>query len=1126
MLSSLKKWVQDVTVDLTPPPQSGSSRSSSSFSASSIPGSAHNNIYSTKLFNENPESRGSMSSAVYLSRPMSMESVRSSRTGIMSIPPPPSSPVELDLSHLNREEQEHIANVLRRARAVEEKPSNLLPVTVASIMSPAASITSSISSSSSSSSTTTSTASFASEQLEKNDNEIQDENEKSIKISESTLTNIYQCQTCSKEHRENSLNCFQCQEKELIKRDIANNNSFSSHQLPSIEKSLMSSPIAHNTSKDNDTKHENIVMIDSESNKQNSFTPETKSNQNHSCIENRTQDNSSITSDLLQTNTLTEIDESEFFYEEPSPYVTVIKSNKTDESTTSSYQIDEFNDEDHSDERDHVKELEETIANLSRHFPSEKIEQNSPLTLSINNIDTSAILEMEIESPSVEEVSFNLPKHTSDHPISVPIPINTRRINLSRSCGIRENLTDLLITPTSKPHQILQRTLSTNSKHMLSINRQKRNLPSVPSTTTTTTTYSNELQLRRANSESRFSLPAVPLPILIPQQNLDDESDLLEIDLNDPVGSIKRNSCSKSDSESNRNNEKSLYPITFSNDNSSKIKQLRDQTTNTPPISSLNSSRKSKKKLKQKTSSPPNITNDSINYSASSSVRKLQKSTSTEITYPFPITKLILNPSKHGVSTEFGFRITGGHSIANCMEVTACIEEINIHHRNYEILKNAVHEGDEVLELGGVSLRGKSTLFVENLMNTIQNEFEIVVRSRNTNINADLSLTIDTTLPRRHSMSTSQLPLNDPTNNSNNIVTKSKSASISSLHQKPKVMIDSSDQKQNLPPIITLPSNEKSINELSYRPRPSLLPNDPVSNGVGSNISIDQQNSNESDESDSLSQYFHSSKKQNSTISSKINPPGPHGRSQSVIPLASDNISASNRLQGFLASDSKRSSKDSTNIERKSSLGLVSLQFLKKKTKSVDLSHKKNSLLYQLRENQYAGEIELQIRHDSEREQLVVVIVRAKHLLPKDTNGFSDPFVKVYLLPGRDPENKRRIKHVARTLNPVWNHTVIYGNMHREELQYKKLEFTVWDYDRFKANDFLGQVTIDLKNPNVIDDKPHWYRLQALRSREEITNRGSSPRLNNLTSGDSATSSTLTINKVSVNIQPRTNQLK
>jgi hypothetical protein len=40
--------------------------------------------------------------------------------------------------------------------------------------------------------------------------------------------------------------------------------------------------------------------------------------------------------------------------------------------------------------------------------------------------------------------------------------------------------------------------------------------------------------------------------------------------------------------------------------------------------------------------------------------------------------------------------------------------------------------------------------------------------------------------------------------------------------------------------------------------------------------------------------------------------------------------------------------------------------------------------------------------------------------------------------------------------------------MHREELQYKMLEFTLWDYDRFKANDFLGQVTIDLKGTDRI----------------------------------------------------------
>lgn len=251
--------------------------------------------------------------------------------------------------------------------------------------------------------------------------------------------------------------------------------------------------------------------------------------------------------------------------------------------------------------------------------------------------------------------------------------------------------------------------------------------------------------------------------------------------------------------------------------------------------------------------------------------------------------------------------------------------------------------------------------------------------------------------------------------------------------------------------------------------------------------------------------------------------------------LVDDNetaVNASQRLQSFLkTSNEKRQSRgsagaDSINLnkteERKSTSALGSFKFLKKKTKSVDLTNQP----IEIHENDYVGDIELQMEHNSEREQLVVKIIRAKNLLAKDTNGFSDPFVKVYLLPGRDQENKRRTKHIPKTLNPVWEHTVVYGNMHREELQYKKLEFTLWDYDRFKANDFLGQVTIDLKDSKVIDDKPHWYRLEALRSREEAANRGSSPRLFKMTSVDSSASSTTTLNKNSVNMQSRVNQRK
>nr|XP_015207710.1 PREDICTED: protein piccolo-like [Lepisosteus oculatus] len=75
-------------------------------------------------------------------------------------------------------------------------------------------------------------------------------------------------------------------------------------------------------------------------------------------------------------------------------------------------------------------------------------------------------------------------------------------------------------------------------------------------------------------------------------------------------------------------------------------------------------------------------------------------------------------------------------------------------------------------------------------------------------------------------------------------------------------------------------------------------------------------------------------------------------------------------------------------------------------------------------------------------------------------------------------ENKRRTKHVQKSLNPEWNQTVIYKNIHLEQLKKKTLELTVWDYDRFSSNDFLGEVLIDLSNTSNLDNTPKWYPLK------------------------------------------------
>ncbi|KAJ8269008.1 hypothetical protein COCON_G00116150 [Conger conger] len=141
-----------------------------------------------------------------------------------------------------------------------------------------------------------------------------------------------------------------------------------------------------------------------------------------------------------------------------------------------------------------------------------------------------------------------------------------------------------------------------------------------------------------------------------------------------------------------------------------------------------------------------------------------------------------------------------------------------------------------------------------------------------------------------------------------------------------------------------------------------------------------------------------------------------------------------------------------------------------------------------------SGEIQLQINYDKNLGNLIVHVLQARNLPPRDNNGYSDPFVKVYLLPGRgqvmvvqnaSAENKRRTKHAQKSLNPEWNQTVIYKNIHLEQIKKKTLEVTVWDYDRFSSNDFLGEVLIDLSNTIQLDNVPRWFPLKEQSESQE-----------------------------------------
>uniref|UniRef100_A0AC34Q4H6 C2 domain-containing protein n=1 Tax=Panagrolaimus sp. JU765 TaxID=591449 RepID=A0AC34Q4H6_9BILA len=64
----------------------------------------------------------------------------------------------------------------------------------------------------------------------------------------------------------------------------------------------------------------------------------------------------------------------------------------------------------------------------------------------------------------------------------------------------------------------------------------------------------------------------------------------------------------------------------------------------------------------------------------------------------------------------------------------------------------------------------------------------------------------------------------------------------------------------------------------------------------------------------------------------------------------------------------------------------------------------------------------------------------------------------------------------AETLAPVWNECFYYQNLTEPILMSRVLEVTVWDYDKYEANSFLGEVLIDFST-TLLDNQPFCYDL-------------------------------------------------
>ncbi|KAF7656458.1 hypothetical protein LDENG_00041040 [Lucifuga dentata] len=92
---------------------------------------------------------------------------------------------------------------------------------------------------------------------------------------------------------------------------------------------------------------------------------------------------------------------------------------------------------------------------------------------------------------------------------------------------------------------------------------------------------------------------------------------------------------------------------------------------------------------------------------------------------------------------------------------------------------------------------------------------------------------------------------------------------------------------------------------------------------------------------------------------------------------------------------------------------------------------------------------------------MVELLVKgAKNLTAVKSGGYSDPFVKGYLLPDNNKSTKHKTAVERRTVNPQWNHTFTYCGLQQGDLNNVCLELTVWDKEALASNVFLGGVRL------------------------------------------------------------------
>ncbi|XP_029810078.1 extended synaptotagmin-2 [Suricata suricatta] len=123
------------------------------------------------------------------------------------------------------------------------------------------------------------------------------------------------------------------------------------------------------------------------------------------------------------------------------------------------------------------------------------------------------------------------------------------------------------------------------------------------------------------------------------------------------------------------------------------------------------------------------------------------------------------------------------------------------------------------------------------------------------------------------------------------------------------------------------------------------------------------------------------------------------------------------------------------------------------------------------------GQIQLTIRHSSQRNKLVVVVHSCRNLIAFSEDG-SDPYVRLYLLPDKRRSGRRKTHVSKKTLNPVFDQSFDFS-VSLPEVQRRTLDVAVKNSGGFLSKDkgLLGKVLVGLASEELAKGWTQWYDL-------------------------------------------------